>query len=183
MLALKSNPLLLWFVALNATYWSFGWFPDGIWLSAFISGFLVIAGSMLGSTAVPDAYAIIKRGELGAGELAILSIASIALGLTYSGVFGLAWSFAGRPDSWIGPISSYGRAMTGVGMFLMFLSPEATRTGIKPPRWWVVLLVIVLVALVAFLFGVNFSADGTSLSSFDTSSIPRKTFVRLIRIG
>jgi hypothetical protein len=70
-------------------------------------------------------------------------------------VFGLAWSFAGRPESWIGPISSYGRAMTGVCMFLMFLSPEATRKGIKPPRLWVVVVAVILVALVAFLFGVT----------------------------
>jgi hypothetical protein len=178
MLPLKTNRLLLWLIGLHAAFFALGWFPDGIWLSAFCSGFLVISGSMLASTALPDAYTIVRRGEIGAGELAVLSIAGMAFGLTYSGVFGLAWSFAGRPDSWIGPISSYGRAMTGVCMFLMFLSPEATRKGIKPPRLWVVLLAVILVALVAFLFGVNFRDDGPALSSFDTS---RAAIVRLIR--
>lgn len=183
MISLKSNQLLLWFVGLNAAYWTFGWFPDGIWLSAFFSGFLVVSGSMLASTSVPEAFAIMKKGEIGAGELAVVSIAGISFGLTYTGIFGLLFYYAGRPDAWIGPFSSYGRAWVDACMFLLFLSPEATRQGIKRPQWWVVVLAVILIALMAFLFGLNFQADRSLVSTVDMTSIPRSWIPRFIRLA
>ena len=157
MRTIRANKILLGFVALNAAYFSFGFFPSGIWLTSFVSACLVVSGAMLAAASLPDAIDIAKKGEIGPGELAVVAIFTIALGLTYSGVFSVLWNFSGRPHSWIGPFSAYGRAMSGVGLLLMFLSPEATRQGIRPPKWWVMLIGILMVAFLAFVFGISWS--------------------------
>lgn len=170
----RTNKILIGFVALNAIYFSFGFFPDGVWLTGFVSACLVVAGSMLAAASLPDAIDIVKKGEIGPGELAVLAISTIALGLTYSGVFSVAWNFAGRPEAWIGPASSYGRAMASVGLFLLFLSPGATRAGIRPPRWWTIVLGILMIALLAFLFGISWGDQSTAWGVMDTVREPNR---------
>ncbi|HEV7415887.1 MAG TPA: hypothetical protein VGN98_07005, partial [Tianweitania sediminis] len=115
MIALRSNQLLMWSVGIFVGYWAFGLLMPGVWFSAFISACLLVGGAVLAATSVPDAIAIIRRGDIGPGELAVIAIAVLSSGSIYSGTFSIAWALAGNPINWIGPFSAFGRAMMACG--------------------------------------------------------------------
>jgi hypothetical protein len=182
MIALRSNQLLMWSVGLFVGYWAFGLLMPGVWFSAFISACLLVGGAILAATALPDAVAIIRRGEIGPGELAVIAIAVLATGSIYSGTFSIAWALSGNPIEWIGPVSAFGRAMMAGGFVLLFLSPDATRKGIRPPRWYVVLIGALLIALIAFLLGTQWGGGHPISSSLDLSRLP-SWVPRLVRFA
>ena len=173
--AIKINRLLMWIVGLNVGYWSFGAVAaiaegGGIWWSAFVSACLLVSGSLLASTVLPDAFRVARKGQVGSGEMAVIAIALMSGGLMWAGAFSIVYSYYGRPESWIGPLSSYGRAAVSVGMFLMFLAPAATRRGLRAPRWWAIVAGVVLIAIMGFVFGAMFAVEQSSVSgAFDTS--------------
>lgn len=179
------NQLMLWVIGLHVFYWSVGFcaytFGGGIWWSSVVSAFLLVSGGMLASTVLPDAWGVVRKGEVGAGETAVIGISLISGGLMWSGLFSLIWTSYGRPDTWIGPISSFGRACGALGMILLFLAPEATRQGIRPPKWWVILIGVALVALIGFLFGISFKNEFAMSGAFDLSRGPRMVDLLLVR--
>lgn len=175
--SLNRNHLMTWVIGLHLIYWSIGfavyYAGGGVWWSAFISACLLVTGGLLASTVLPDAIKVIRKGVVGAGETAVIGISLISGGLMWSGLFSLIWTSYGRPDEWVGPISSFGRACGAVGMILLFLAPEATRRGIRPPKWWVVVIGIALVALIGFLFGITFKNEFPMTGAFDTTRAPK----------
>lgn len=182
----QQNSLTVWVVSLLLIYWTSGfvvdYFNGGLWWSAFISACLLVSGGLLASTVLPDAIRVVRKGRVGPGETAVIGIALISGGLMYSGLFSLLWTTYGqRSEAWIGPVSSFGRACGALGMVLLFLAPEATRRGIRPPRWWVMLIGIILVALIGFLFGLTFKTEFPMTGAFDMSRAQMMVDLRYIR--
>lgn len=167
---LSTNRLLTWAVGLFAAYWAAGFVSDPLWFSVVVSACFFVGGLVVSVRAVPDAIGIIKRDALGPGELAVIAIALLSLGAVWTGAFNMFYYHYGRPVSWIGPISSFGRAMIGTGFFILFLSPDATRQGIRWPRWYMLLAAGMIIAVVSFLIGYTMSRGDTTYSDlFETT--------------
>ncbi|CAM5659346.1 hypothetical protein MAUB1S_11484 [Mycolicibacterium aubagnense] len=166
---LSTYRLLSWLIGLLATYWAVGVLVDSLWYSVVVSACLLVGGAMVAARAVPDAVSIIRRDDIGPGELAVIALALLSVGAVWSGAFNMIYAYHGRPMSWIGATSSFGRAMIAVGFFMFFLSPEATRQGVKWPRWYILLAAAIFIAAVAFIIGYTIrDADGQS-ALFDTT--------------
>lgn len=160
MFKVKTNPLLMWSIGVIVGYWAFGLLLPGPWLSAVVSACLLVIGATVMGTSVQAAAKVIREGEVGPGELAVIGVFVLASGSFYSGGFGVLWSLANNPPSWTGTVySSFGRAMMVVGFSLVFLSPDATREGIRAPRWYVLAIAIVTVAAIAFFLGAQFGEE------------------------
>lgn len=178
---LSANRLLSWALGLFAAYWSCGFLSDSLWYSVVVSACLLVGGIMVSARAVPDAVAIVRKDEIGPGELAVIALALLATGAVWSGAFNMAYAYYDRPESWIGPLSSFGRSMMALGFFVFFLSPDATRQGVKWPRWYILLAASVVIAVVSFMIGYTVrDADGQN-ALFDTSKGPRQVDLLFVR--
>ena len=51
---------------------------------------------------------------------------------------------------------------------LLFLAPDATRSGIRLPRFSIIVLAIVLIALIGFYLGMSWGSDLPSLTEFQS---------------
>lgn len=163
---LSTHRILSWGAGLFAAYWAFGFISDPLWYSVVVSACLFVGGIMVSARAVPDALAIARKDQVGPGELAVIALALIATGAVWSGAFAIAYAHYERPQEWIGPVSAFGRAMIAFGFFVLFLSPEATRQGIRWPRWYILLTAGIIIAVVAFLMGYTFGDSEIAPSAF-----------------
>lgn len=166
---LSTHRMVSWALGLFAAYWSFGFLSDPLWYSVVVSACLFVGGIMVSARAIPDALTVIKKDQVGPGELAVIALALIATGAVWSGAFAIAYAHYGRPVTWVGPISAFGRAMIALGFFVLFLSPEATRQGIKWPRWYILLTAGIIIAVIAFLMGYTFGDADAASAFFDTT--------------
>jgi len=164
---LSSHRLLSWVLGLTAAYWMIGLLSDHLWYSVVISACLFVGGVFVAARAVPDAVSIVKNDEIGPGELAVIALALMSAGAVWAGAFNVVYAYYGRPLSWIGPLSSFGRAMTAAGFFTVFLSPEATRQGVVWPRWYILLAAAAVIAVVSFLIGYTVSGGDEKSALFD----------------
>lgn len=159
---LSTNRLLSWILGIFTAYWVFGLLADPVWYSVVVSACLLVSGVMCAARAIPEAVVLIRRDQIGAGELAVLALALISSGAVWTGSFNILYSMYDRPESWIGPMSAFGRAMIASGFVVLFLSPEATRQGVRWPRWYIMLSAAVVIAVVAFLIGYTASRHDKS---------------------
>lgn len=128
------------------------------WFSAFFSAAQMIAGVIVFLGWVPDAYRVTRDKHIEGSHLALIGVTLLAAGATYSGTFGMLWTIWGQPSTWTGtPYSAFGRFLTTGGFILLIISPDATKEGIRPPRWYLVAAGVIAVALVAFLLGTQWS--------------------------
>jgi hypothetical protein len=168
-------------LGLFIAYWAFGFLTEPLWFSVWISACLLVGGIVLATRTVPEAVSIIKRDDLGPGELSVIGLALIATGAVYSGIFNMAFSWFERPVSWIGPFSSFGRAMIVAGFFTLFLSPDATNQGIKWPRWYLLLFAGVVIAAVAFMIGYTINVSDPKSAMFDFTGVLKMIRLFVIR--
>lgn len=159
---LKGNAMAAWAIGLTVAYWVFGvlatYLPDGgPWWSAVVSAWTLITGILLATVAFPRSLSVIRRGVVGPGEIAVIGISLMVCGMIWTGLFSIIYYLAGRPDSWVGPVSSFGRGSASMGMLLLFLAPEATREGLRSPRPIVIMIALLLTAVVAFGLGLTFA--------------------------
>lgn len=161
---LDTNRLLSWALGLFVAYFAIGMLTDPLWYSVVISAFLLVGGVFVAARSVPEAIDLVRKDEVGPGELAVIALALISTGAVWSGAFNMVYTWYGRPESWIGPISSFGRALVAAGFIVLFLSPDATKQGIRWPRWYVLLAAACVIAVVSFLIGftLNLGPDKTS---------------------
>lgn len=179
---LSTNRLLTWAVGLFAAYWAIGFVSDHLWYSVVVSACLFVGGVMVAARAVPDAIQIIRRDALGPGELAVIALALLSVGAVWSGAGNMIYAYNGRPQSWIGPLLAFGRAMMAVGFFMFFLSPDATRQGVKWPRWYVLIGAGLVIAVISFLIGYTVSSGDTAMSDLmETTRWRLSEFVALRR--
>lgn len=171
---LSTNRLLSWGMGLFCLYWVTGYTFESLWYSVLISACLLVGSIMVAGRAVPDAISIVKQDQIGPGELAVIALALLSIGGIWSGVFNITYSYYGRPHEWIGPVSSFGRAMIAVALFVLFLSPDATRQGIKWPHWYILLGAAVFIATLAFLLGYMIKSSDPQALSDILSSVPRQ---------
>ena len=47
------------------------------------------------------------------------------------------------------------------GFVLLIISPDATKEGIRPPRWYIVAAGVIAVAAIAFVLGLNWAPPPT----------------------
>ncbi|MFD2235920.1 hypothetical protein [Aureimonas populi] len=151
-----NNHLVLWAIALLVVYVAGAIIMPWGWFSAFFSAAQMVAGVIVFLGWAPDAWRVFRERRIEASHLALLGVTMLAAGMSYSGAFSLAWALANRPESWVGtPFSSFGRALVTGGFLMFIISPEATREGIRRPRWYVVAISLVAVGIVAFLLGLQ----------------------------
>lgn len=161
---LDTNRLLSWALGLFTAYFATGFLVDPLWYSVVISAFLLVGGVFVAARSVPEAVDLIRKDKVGSGELAVIALALISTGAVWSGAFNMIYAWYGRPEQWIGTISSFGRAMIAVGFYVLFLSPDATHQGVRWPRWYILLAAAAVIAVVSFLIGYTLR-DGTMSSS------------------
>lgn len=153
---LSTNRLLTWAAGIFASYWALGFILESLLFSTIVSATLFVSGFMVSVRAVPDAVQIIKRDQLGAGELAVIGLALIATGAVVSGLGNALYAYHGRPEAWIGPMLAFGRGMIATGFFVLFLSPDTTNEGVKWPRWYWLFSGAVVIFVIAFIIGYTF---------------------------
>jgi len=172
---LSSNRLLSWALFLFSAYWLFGFLSDHMWYSVVVSSCLFVGGIFVSARAIPEALGIIKKDEIGPGNLAVIALALMSAGAVWTGAFNILYSYWGRPLHWIGPISSFGRAMIAAGFFTVFLSPEATRDGVRWPRWYILLAAGAVIAVVSFLIGytVSMGDPKNAMMDFTFGGVPK----------
>lgn len=185
--SLKVNQLLAWFVGVHAAYFSFGFLAEmsakgGIWWSSFVAGCGITAGAVLFAAVFREFVGIIRKGVIGPGQFGVLGIGLIAFGLVYGSAFSMLFNENGRPESWIGALSSYGRACMAAGMALIFLGPRATIEGIKPPPIWLMVVGGLAILAIGFYFGLTFGMrEVPSFGEFMESRGPRFTDLMFYR--
>ena len=158
MTRLASNALVFWFFGLLAFYVVAAVIVPWPYFSAFFAAAQMIAGLIVFGGWVPDAYKVAKDRDIDGSHLALLGVTLLAAGSSYSGTFGLLWALAGQPTYWTGtPYSTLGRAFMTAGFVLLIISPDATKEGIRPPRWYIVAAGVVAVAAIAFVLGLNWA--------------------------
>lgn len=148
------NPILRGLLAFVVGYVMMGVLIPSPWFSAILAALLLITGAILFITYLPETMAVIRDGKIGDDRLSLLGIHLVSAGSVYAGSFGLLWYLAGSPPEWLStPTSGFGRALMIGGFGLLIVSPTATREGIKLPRWWILAVAVLVVAIVAFLLG------------------------------
>lgn len=155
---LTTHRLLSWALSLFVAYFAVGFLVDPLWYSVVISAFLLVGGVFVAARSVPEAIDLIRKDEVGPGELAVIALALISTGAVWSGAFNMIYAWYDRPEHWIGSVSSFGRAMIAVGFYVLFLSPDATDQGIRWPKWYLLLAAAIVIAVVSFLIGFTFGA-------------------------
>lgn len=182
-LQLSANRLLSWAMGITAAYWSIGFLANPLWYSVVISACLFVGGVMVFARVVPEAISIVRKDEIGSGELSVIALALISTGAVWSGGFNILYAHCGRPEEWIGPISSAGRAMIAVGFFVLFLSPDTTRGRIAWPRWYVLLSFGIMIATVAFILGYTLNASHIQSMMSDFMAVtPKMTDIMVVRV-
>lgn len=161
---MTSNRLLVGAVAFVLGYIGFALTP--FWsgyVNAVISGILLVMGLLVIASWGRDAYQVIRSGVVEGPQLALLGVTIVAAGSVYSGAFGLAWAMAQEPTSWLGtPFSAFGRYTMSIGFGLLFLSPETSDDRIRAPRWWYLVGLMILVAVIAFTLGTKWGDAKTA---------------------
>lgn len=140
---LAENRLLVGFISAILLYWGPGSFLPGSFVSSVASLSLLTFGGLTFSLYAIPAYRVLvhrERDELASGShLNVLGTFLLSAGLLWSGIYGLVWVFMGQPMGWAGTLTSnFGRSMLGLGMFLSYIAPQATETGIQTTvRMWI----------------------------------------------
>lgn len=163
---MTSNRLFVGAMMLVLGYWLLGLLP--IWsgyMNATVSGLLLVWGMLVMTSWGKDAYQVFKSGVVEGPQLALIGVTTVAAGSVYSGAFGLLWSLSGEPIEWLGtPFSAFGRYVMAIGFALQFLSPEATAERFRPPRWYYLVGLVILIAILSFALGTKWgdarTADG-----------------------
>jgi len=78
-------------------------------------------------------------------HLVVFGISLLALGAIYTGVYGISWEYAGRPDAWVGTwYSRLGQLMNISGFLCLAFSPDFSA---GPPKLKNAIIVAVLFAV------------------------------------
>lgn len=170
---LTTNRLLSWLAGFFCAYWAAGFIAEPLLFSAVISACVFVGGIMVAVRAVPDAFHIVRRDQLGPGELAVIAVALLSTGAVWSGAGNVLYAYNDRPPEWIGPLFSFGRAAMAMGFFVLFLSPETTRQGIKWPRWYILLTASILILVIGILIGIAVRPGGEL--TVGESTLPSRT--------
>jgi len=172
-----SNTFVQWSASLFFGYWALGFLtPWSDWANGAISGALLISAGIVTFSWLPDTYRVFKSGKVEGAELAVVGVTILALGSCYTGGFSLLWALLGQPHNWLNtPYSGFGRFMMAIGFGLLALSPDATKEGITPPRWYLVLAVIAGVAAAAFVLGSKWGERQEATSMDRIAERPRCT--------
>jgi hypothetical protein len=133
---LADNGLLLAFISAVVLYWGPGSLLPGSFVSSVASLTLLTFGGLTFSLYAVPAWQVLihrRRDDLSSGShLNVLGTFLLAAGLLWSGVYGLTWVYMGQPVGWAGTMSSnFGRALLGFGMFLTYIAPQTSPTGIR----------------------------------------------------
>ena len=149
-------------VIVLCSYWIAGLVAPGPWFGALLAAVLLVSSTVLLIQWTPDFVAVVKEGRLGDDRFSLMGLYLIALGAAYSGAFVIAWAFAGNPSAWLNtPFSGFGRATMISGFWLLIVSPNTTPERIRLPRWWVICIAAMAIAVLAFALGVQFGDNPT----------------------
>lgn len=164
-----NNRVLMGLLAFIGAYWIVGVASPGLVFSALISACVLVAGVFGSRSYVPGAFdVIIGRREADiseGGHLAVLGAAMFSVGTAYTGLFGIAWAAFGDA-TWLGTVvSNFGRAMIAGGLFLLVFCAENVPTGLKPIKWWVAAMLVIVIATVAFVMGAQWKEETGRLES------------------
>lgn len=143
-------------------YWIGGYLLPKGWLSAIISGTLLVFGAIVFLSWLPDAYQSVRgrRGKVRGEHYALLGVTLLSAGFMYAGVFGLAWSFNGQPAEWLGTLySNFGRLLQAGGLLMLAFSPGVPRDANGPWKWFHLAFGAIGVAIVAFMLGTQWAGD------------------------
>jgi hypothetical protein len=141
-----------------------------IWFSAFMGACLLVFGAVVFLSYAPDAWGIMRSADerISGAHLAVIGVAAIGLGFMYSGAFRIAWASAGQPREWIGTwFSNFASATQAAGLVLLAVSPEVSKEGIRPPKWYIAAAILVGVAALAFVFGMQFARTDTGKAAMN----------------
>ena len=158
---LRGNRLLLTLAIVYAAYIVVGSITPRPYMSSIVGIAGTMAGLFMFSRYAGKAWGIVwkqERGQYGAHD-AILGAAEVALGITYSGLFRLAWIWYGQPDSWVSTwFSSLGLFMIAKGAYRIAISPnEDLAPNHYPDGFWTVLMWLFMV-MVAYVAGATFGS-------------------------
>ncbi len=170
---MRAHRLFTFGAGLFCAYWGIGYLADPYWFSSVASGYLLIMSVLVGWRVVPEAIDIVRRDEIAPGEMAVIALALIAMGGVYTGLFNVLFyivqAYWGRPESWIGAPSSFGRALIGVGFLLFALAPDIHQNKVDLPRWYWLFGVALLGAGISFMTGyyMNSAPEYTGMHNFN----------------
>lgn len=158
---LRGNRLLLTLAIVYAAFIGVGLITPRPYMSSIVGVVATMTGAFMFSRYAGKAWDIIwnqERGKYGAHD-AILGAAEMALGVVYSGLFRLTWTWYGQPDSWQATwFSSLGLFMIAKGAFRIAISPNE---DIAPNRMtegvWTVMMWL-FVVMVAYIAGATFGS-------------------------
>ena len=140
---------------------------DSVWL-LFVGRALTGISSATFSTA--NAYIADVTEPEERGKAFGMIGAAFGIGFMYSGAFRIAWAAAGQPKEWIGTwFSNFAGFNQVLGLALLAVSPEVSKEGVRPPRWYIAVAIIVGVASLAFVFGIQFARSDAGQAALTPS--------------
>lgn len=162
MARILGNRLLYGSICGFGLYWAVGLGAPKPYVASLASLMLLIMSGMTLWRWGPTAFDIVahsrRADESGAegSHLAVYGTALIALGLHTSAWYRLLWVYFGSPATWSNSaFSSAGAATAGVGLCLMYFSPDVSRTQMKTPNTLWLVTVIAVGLLMAFFLGTR----------------------------
>lgn len=154
------NKLLIHAILIFGTYWAVAFVSPNPYVSSAMSLLSLMAGFLMFGRYVSTSYDILingERSEVGS-HYAILGATTVAAGLIYSGMFSLMWIYFQQPPHWTGTaVSSFGRGMIALGLWLMAISPDSLSHGAKFPNGFWRATLVVMAIIIAFVAGTHFA--------------------------
>jgi hypothetical protein len=152
---------LLWIgLVIAGTYLAASCVLPGVYIVNLSSISIAAFGALTLWKYISDAYAIVVHGDRSraspGAHLAVLGTALMAFGAVYIGAYSLLFYWLGQPENWRGTAwGGIGRMCIAGGFWLMYLSPDVSRQGVKLPAviWTSAAIAIALIA--AYHIGVR----------------------------
>lgn len=153
MVRIAANKIIIGAVLLVLGYW-LGMPQFTGYSNAIVSSFLILAGIFVLGSWGPDALQAIWSGVIKGPQIALISVATVALGSVISGTFSFTWWWYGEPMSWLNtPTSGFGRYVMGIGFVLQYLSEDFQISRYRQPKLWFVIVAIALSVSLGILIG------------------------------
>lgn len=155
---IATNSLAGWAFALVVGYWVLTFVVPGFWIGIAVRIGLLAAGLAALWAWGPSAFNMLRAKRSPAADrseiLSFLGIATIASGVTWSSVWGLAWYWAGMPQEWTATGHSlFGQYLISIGLALTYTATDVRREVVQPVNWWVVLVLIGAAGAAGYVLG------------------------------
>lgn len=159
---ITGNSLLLGIVAALLTYIVISIIVPSPVFAVGMSVMLMLSAALVCRRYLPTTYDIVVnklRHGADNSHLVVFAVSLLALGAIYTGAYGVAWEYWGRPAEWVGTwYSRLGQLMNISGFLCLAFSPDFSAGPPKLKNAIIVAVLFVVSVTAAFVAGNRSSA-------------------------